>query len=201
VITKVQFEMLDDLYQYYNKELFEGKLPDCMIITSRRKGAHGTFTFQMWKNRKDEKNVHEISINPDGLDRKDEEWQATLVHEMCHLWQYDFGKPSRGNYHNKEWANKMESVGLMPSTTGEPGGKKTGQGMTHYIIPGGAFITAFNKLKNLKINYTSSARITAQIKKPANKTKYTCECGVNVWGKPGLNITCNLCQKLFLETE
>src|SRR5690606_37233909 len=45
----------------------------------------------------------------------------------------------RGNYHNKEWADKMEQVGLMPSNTGEPGGKRTGDRMTHYILQGGAF--------------------------------------------------------------
>jgi predicted SprT family Zn-dependent metalloprotease len=199
--------MLDDLYQYYNKELFEGKLCDCMIITSRKKGASGFFIFENWKNKKPqkgekEKGIHEISLNPDGLDRKDEEWQSTLVHEMCHLWQYDFGKPSRTNYHNKEWAQKMEGIGLMPSNTGKEGGKKTGQGMTHYIIPDGAFIKAFNKLKEKKINYITSGAVLAQKSKSArSKTKYACECGINVWGKPGLKITCNACQKLFWKAE
>ena len=208
MITSIQFEMLDDLYQYYNKELFEGKLPDCMIITSRRKGAHGTFIFENWKNKKnkkDEKYIHEISLNPDSLDRKDEEWQSTLVHEMIHLWQYVYGKPSRAGYHNKEWAQKMEGIGLMPTNTGKEGGKKTGQGVTHYIIPDGAFIKAFKKLKEKELNCIPTGA-ALNIKKPAaanarSKTKYTCECGNNVWGKPNLIITCNACQKIFLEAE
>jgi hypothetical protein len=29
----------------------------------------------------------------------------------------------------------MESIGLVPSNTGLPGGKRTGQQMTHYIMP------------------------------------------------------------------
>jgi len=33
----------------------------------------------------------------------------------------------------------MESIGLMPSDTGEPGGKRTGQRMSDYPIEGGAF--------------------------------------------------------------
>ena len=33
----------------------------------------------------------------------------------------------------------MQSIGLMPSDTGEPGGKRHGQQMTHYIIEGGPF--------------------------------------------------------------
>ena len=64
---------------------------------------------------------------------------AALVHEMVHVWQYYFGKPSRMGYHNREWANKMMSIGLCPSDTGEPGGKRTGQRMSHYVIEAGLF--------------------------------------------------------------
>lgn len=40
----------------------------------------------------------------------------------------------------------MERVGLMPSDTGEPGGRKVGQSMTHYIIAGGPFDMACDEL-------------------------------------------------------
>jgi predicted SprT family Zn-dependent metalloprotease len=210
MITKTQFQMLDDLYTYYNKALFDGKLPDCMIITSRRKRAKGTFISQNWTNRKkktdkdETPSIHEISLNPDYLDRKDEEWQSTLVHEMIHLWQQEFGKPSRANYHNKQWALKMEELGLMPSNTGEPGGKKTGQGMTHYIIPGGKFIEAFKNLKDKNIKYVSSTLLGE--KKPGStntrsKTKYTCQCDNSVWGKPGLDIICADCNTHYEQSE
>jgi hypothetical protein len=33
----------------------------------------------------------------------------------------------------------MEEVGLIPSSTGAPGGKRTGQSMSHYIDPDGKF--------------------------------------------------------------
>ena len=42
-------------------------------------------------------------------------------------------------YHNKEWAAKMREIGLMPTDTGQPGGKDTGQKVTHFIEPGGRF--------------------------------------------------------------
>jgi hypothetical protein len=35
----------------------------------------------------------------------------------------------------------MKEIGLQPSTIGQPGGKETGQSVTHYIIPGGAFLS------------------------------------------------------------
>jgi hypothetical protein len=57
---------------------------------------------------------------------------------MVHQEQKHFGKPSRNGYHNKQWSRWMERIGLVPSATGAPGGKRTGQRMTHYIIRGGA---------------------------------------------------------------
>ena len=52
----------------------------------------------------------------------------------------------------------MIQVGLMPSDTGEAGGKRTGQSITHYIIPGGKFEQVFNTLsredlQNLRLRY------------------------------------------------
>lgn len=110
------------------------------------------------RGRAGKKVVHEISINPDFMNREDRDWHSTLVHEMCHLWQEDFGRPSRGGYHNSQWADKMIQVGLMPSDTGEAGGKRTGQSITHYIIPGGKFEQVFNTLsredlQNLRLRY------------------------------------------------
>jgi len=70
--------------------------------------------------------LHELSINPEILCMDLIEVYSTLVHEQCHIWQYTHGNPSRPGYHNKEFAEQMISVGLMPSTTGAPGGKTVG---------------------------------------------------------------------------
>jgi hypothetical protein len=40
----------------------------------------------------------------------------------------------------------MEEVGLIPSDTGKPGGKKTGQSMTHNIEEKGKYETVFSRL-------------------------------------------------------
>lgn len=75
-----------------------------------------------------------------------EEIMQTLCHEMCHLWQHHFGKPGRRGYHNKEWADFMEAIGLMPSSTGAPGGARTGDKMADYAIEGGRFLEAYESL-------------------------------------------------------
>ena len=81
---------------------------------------------------KDGKEVtDEIALNPSHFrDRSTEQSLSTLVHEMTHLEQHHFGKPSRAGYHNKQWAGMMKAVGLIPSDTGAPGGKEVGQKVT-----------------------------------------------------------------------
>ena len=98
-------------------------------------------------------------------------------------------------YHNKEWAAKMESLGLQPSSTGAVGGKRTGQRVSHYIIPDGPFTKAFANLAatGWKLNLQSAHRPGAT-KGPNSKTKFTCSsCGQNAWGKLDLAILCMNC--------
>ncbi len=114
---------------------------------------------------------------------------------MTHVWQYAHGKPSKHAYHNREWAAKMKAIGLQPSNTGAVGGKETGQQMTHYIIPGGAFATAFAKLAatGWRLNL-QSAHQPGPDGGRTSKTKFTCvSCGQNAWGKPDLGIVCKFC--------
>ncbi len=58
---------------------------------------------------------------------------------MAHVWQQTYRKPPTKCYHDRQWALKMtmKEIGLQPTTTGEPGGKETGQSVTHYIMPQG----------------------------------------------------------------
>lgn len=135
------YEELQKIYQYFNKELFENELPNCLITVQRKKRVMGYFSPDRWVDDKENK-IHELALNPSYFASCNfiEVFQ-TIVHEMCHLWQHEKGKPSRRTYHNKEWSLKMESIGLIPSTTGRPGGKKTGQQMNDYPQKGGKFET------------------------------------------------------------
>jgi hypothetical protein len=40
----------------------------------------------------------------------------------------------------------MREIGLQPSSTGQVGGRATGQHMSHYVVPGGRFEASFQKL-------------------------------------------------------
>lgn len=137
--TMQMYTFVQDAYDFFNDRLFAGKLPPCLLTLQREKNTMGYFSSNRWQGG-GKQVVHEIALNPAFfITHKPLELMQTLVHEMVHLWQHEFGKPSHRAYHNTEWADKMESIGLMPSDTGEPGGKRTGQRMSDYPIEGGAF--------------------------------------------------------------
>ena len=146
----------------------------------RHQKAYGYFWGDTWTGAAGKSVADEIALNPDHFRTRDlREVLATLVHEMCHLEQHHFGKPSRSGYHNKEWLGIVEAVGLVPSDTGEPGGKQTGQKVHHYIEAGGPFARASVAL--IKSGYTiawhaltSTEEEETRMKKSASKTKYTC---------------------------
>tara|TARA_R110000737_G_scaffold93541_2_gene126905 strand:- start:44561 stop:45415 length:855 start_codon:yes stop_codon:yes gene_type:complete len=145
--TSELYESFQFAYDFFNRHLFESKLPEVIFTFQRKAGSMGFFAPDRWGNLNGKK-CHEIAMNPSYIANcRLIEVMKTLVHEMCHCWQYSFGSPARSYYHNKEWAMKMIQVGLMPSTTGEPGGQITGQQMSDYIIEGGIFLKAFEELK------------------------------------------------------
>ncbi len=138
--TKQLYGAMEAAYNHFNECLFGGELPSVLFTTQRKKNVMGYFAFERWVSVEGVR-CHEIAINPAYVGRSTLiELLQTLVHEMAHAWQYTCGNPGRRAYHNKEWADKMESMGLMPSSTGAPGGAKTGEKMNDYPIPGGRFI-------------------------------------------------------------
>lgn len=135
-------------FEHFNTNLFEGTLPDTLIVLQRSRNILGHYIEDRWTD-KNGKFTDEIALNPSY-------WRdgsllnifQTLVHEMCHQWQRYYGSPSRNGYHNSEWADKMESIGLIPSSTGknEPNSKRTGQKMSDYPANEGRFINESRKL-------------------------------------------------------
>ena len=232
--TAETYAELQRAYDTFNTELFDGELPECLITLQRKKKTYGYFHAERFANKQGDK-THEIALNPTYFAVVPlVEIMQTLAHEMAHLWQHHHGEPGRGNYHNAEWAEKMESIGLTPSNTGQPGGKRTGDSMADYAIEGGRFLQVCNDLLtgDFKISwydrFTTSREIAAgqnsygltldlpeggssvaanegielapmDSGNKSNRSKYTCECSVNIWGKPGLNVICGTCRKKFIE--
>jgi len=207
--TASSYAALSRAYEHFNRRLFDGKLPTCLITLQRHKGAYGYFhakRFSELETPTKEPDLDEVALNPAGFPgRSAREILSTLVHEMAHLWQQHFGKPSRGGYHNSQWAHKMVEIGLTPTDTGEPGGKQTGAKITHIIEPGGAFYQAashFLATEPMPLWADPNVDDPSARKKRESKTKYTCpECGTNAWAKPNTNLICGDCDEHLLTEE
>lgn len=202
--THKAYGSLDAAYDHFNRVLFAGQLPPCLITMQRHKGAYGYFSGERFASVDNPEDVtDEIALNPNHIGgRTPAATLSTLAHEMCHLWQHHFGKPSRSGYHNQQWAAKMREVGLIPTDTGQPGGKEVGQKVTHMIEEGGRFekaCTAFLAEKGSILYHDRAGEGDAgatRKKKAASKTKYACpSCELNAWAKPGVNLWCGNCEE------
>ena len=206
MITDNTYHRFDEAIKYFNDKLFEGKLPDILLTLNRMKRTRGYHHFEKFQEREGKKRISEIALNPDSFEgRSDEEVLSTLVHELCHHWQWSFGKPSRPGYHDREWASKMDEIGLCPTSTGEIEGKRTGQRMTHIIVDGGKFEIACKafllKGSALYLNSVVEPKIEKERKK--TREKFCCPtCLQAVWAKKTANIMCGDCEeKMVVEDE
>ena len=197
--TAKQYNALQVAYDHFNARLWGGRLPACLITLQRKARARGYFLGDGFIARVGDAKTDEIALNPDSFaSRTDREILSTLVHEMCHLWQHHFGREPRRCYHDREWAGEMERIGLVPSDTGFPGGKRVGQHMTHYILTNGPFDLAVAALLDGRtaIDWASGPsgsgpRAKARAASARSKTKYQCVvCGLNAWAKPGATLAC-----------
>jgi hypothetical protein len=203
--TRKTYLSLDHAYDHFNRTLFGGQLPTCLITKRRHRRALGYFSPRRFVNRDDDREVtDEIALEARVFGvRTPAQVLSTLVHEMVHLWQFHFGTPSRSSYHNKEWAARMREIGLIPSDTGQPGGKATGQSVSHYIEPGGRFERACDEyLAHHPPILYRDAEPEGVPKKSDSKTKYTCpDCGLNAWAKPDVSLVCGDCREVMIAQE
>ena len=196
-ITPAVHAKMQQAVDYLNKHLFDGELPDAFLVFQRRAHSGGHFAPDRYVHR-DAKDTHqhEINLNPDHfVGNSDETIVSILAHEMTHLWQHVHDKPVKSGYHDAKWSAKMKSIGLYPSNTGKPGGKETGQQMSHYVISGGRFAEVFAALAatGWRLDLESALR-PGQRAEPNSKVKYSCpSCGATAWGKPELAIACIPC--------
>lgn len=212
------YNVLVAAYELMNQELFDGILPNCMITLQRKNGAYGYFKGDGFINKNDETLTDEIALNPKACATRSFKANiSTLSHEMVHQWQFHHSEhENRRNtvrsYHDKEWADKMESIGLIPTDTGKAGGKKTGRNVSHFILEGGVFDRLSDEMESRGWNLSwrewiespRSRRTGEQGESPEglegfteskiqdkSKQKFSCPaCGQNAWAKLSAQIAC-----------
>ncbi|MDO8981318.1 MAG: SprT-like domain-containing protein [Afipia sp.] len=186
-------------WKFFNRRLFAGALPPCLITLQRRKRSLGYFAGRRFKSADGVHVTDEIALNPTYFASSGaKDVLSTLAHEQAHQWQQHLGKPSGSGYHNKQWAVKMREIGLIPSDTGRPGGKMTGPRMSHYIEPGGLFDRVADRLivKGFVLAFVECESDDGlALKKRLSKTRYSCPaCGLNAWAKPNAGLMCTTCK-------
>lgn len=207
--TETVCKELQGLFDVFNRYLFADELPDCMLtVDSLCRAAYGYFRPDAFTKATGEV-IDQISLNPTYMtSRPMRDVAGTVAHEQAHQWVHRCsGERVTGGYHDKTWALKMESIGLMPSDTGLPGGKKSGYRMSHFPIPGGRFLAVVAALEAYGFALTwgqfqeslaagpGSGRSGRSGKggrgKSKNKVKYVCaQCGQACWGSGTLSVIC-----------
>lgn len=192
------------MHAHFNKTLFTGELPADVIVTiTRERRVRGVFRAIAWTDATTR--LPEIALAPAAFAGRTRALIAsTFVHEQTHLWQWCFGKPGLRGYHNKEWADRMTALGLEPSSTGEPGGERTGRAVSHYVIEGGPFTDAFAAMPPdlwLPFEPLKDTRTSEKRARNDGKLAFVCACGDRFWAKASLRAECVVCGSLFSPLE
>ena len=112
---------LEKLFRMLNADWFDGQLETPVITIQSTPRAYGHYsTFDAWDVKGE--GHREINLGAGTLDRPIEETVATLLHEMCHMFNdivlnvQDCSGSSR-MYHNKAFKRTAESHGLIVTHT------------------------------------------------------------------------------------
>lgn len=164
--TADKYITFEAAYQFLNKRLFDNKLEACVITLNCDGVRKAFFVKNSFKAQDGSETRDEIALNPDIFAScTDVEILSTLAHEMVHKWQYDYGKPGKNAYHNKEWAKAMKRIGLKPFNIVKPD-RETGPACAHVIMEDGLFAQVCQELAVKKI------KLDRQLQKPsANKKR------------------------------
>jgi hypothetical protein len=180
-------ELICFLYKWsdiFNHRFFSGHLPRPVISVEKARATnYGHFIYG--RNYLGLK--FNINLNRRYLRRSEAELCETLLHEQLHLYQYMFGKPGRGNYHNKEFVQKAAEFGLQV---------EMGRGC-HFGSPTEPFINLLNEHGVSFEPRVVSAELPQPKQEKQRLRRWSCWCK-SVWCGGSLNASCLLCEQPFL---
>jgi predicted SprT family Zn-dependent metalloprotease len=201
VPTKM-YAWLDRAFDHFNHELFKGKLHKVLFTLTRKRHMYASYSHEQFAHKGVGTIVPEITFNPTAFrDLDNDEILAWLVHNMCHEAQHQLGSPCRKGYHDQQWGELMQHVGLVPSDTGTPGGRPRGQRMNQYVQEGGPFAVACERfLADNPADLWADLTIDHGVAPRKNKPKYACDrCGQIVYGSEGTAVDCHPCQRMMVK--
>jgi hypothetical protein len=169
--TAAKYITFEEAYQFLNKRLFDNQLEACVITLNCNGVRKAFFVKNSFKAQDENETQDEIALNPDLFAGcTDVEILSTLAHEMVHKWQYDYGRPGKNAYHNKEWAKAMKRIGLKPFNIIRPD-RETGPACAHVIMEDGLFAQVYQELAAKKIKLNRELQKPSANKKRKDKRK------------------------------
>lgn len=204
---------LEKLFNKLNSDFFNGELQTPVITIQSTPRAYGHYsTYDAWNVKGEGR--REINIGAGTLDRPIEYTAATMLHEMCHMYNdtvLHIQDCSRsGTYHNKQFKQTAEAHGLICNKTDRYGWSDTSSELSDTLIE---WILKNNIQEiHLNRNESSGIRISGGSKaangtgdtgtegKPKVKSsrKYVCPCcGTIIRATREVNVICGDCNVKF----
>lgn len=168
-----------------------------------------------------------MGINPKYLNRKIDDILSTICHELCHVYENAYIHIARNGYHDKKWEELMKDCGLEAkylnssktavdhkiikdgafSDFVEKFKEKYGADYFNIVEYSTEIEKRIKKGLGIEVDEDDDSPKADNADKPVkkynrNKIKYVCRvCGLKVWGKTGLSISCNDCMETLDEEE
>lgn len=129
-----------------------------------------------------------IEINAKHLGRSEADSVCTVLHELLHALQEDYGAPGKKNYHNEEYQAWSWWLGIPSDSGGCTSEVYSHSVFTEYCRRGGIDSSKLVDQKEQKL-----------LPKPKGSPlkKWTCSCGTNARVATMFDATCNLCETKF----
>lgn len=202
---------LERAFRLLNEDLFGGQLEMPIITIQSTPRAYGHYSVHpIWTVNGEEKR-HEINIGAGTLDRDIEYTVATLLHEMCHMYNdtvLNVQDCSRGGmYHNKHFKATAESVGLIVTKSDKYGWAHTepSDQLIEWILDHDIEEIRINRTEPTGIrvvggNTAASGGLTITGSNPnSHSRKYICPCcGNSVRATKQVNVICGDCMEKML---
>jgi hypothetical protein len=135
-----------------NAELFGGTLPHVLGTMQRHARARGYFSPERFVGRSQITTAHELAMN---RTPSREAPTRKSFRRLPTKWPM-FGSRARAHRRRRITTRsgppRCGGLACNHQLTGEPGGKETGQSVTHYIIPGGRYAKAYASFKRRAFN-------------------------------------------------
>lgn len=197
---------LEKMFRMLNAHFFNNALPEPIITLKKTPGAYGHITTaKTWQAGSDRR--YEINISTATLDRPIEETTATLLHEMCHLYNLEHNvkdTSGHGGYHNKRFKAAAEGHGLSIDYVPRYGWTRTtptlelldfveAQGWSSIQMAEG-YNTWTGTGTSSRSGGQSNGGTARPPKKPSSTRKYVCPiCNQSVRATKMVNILCGDC--------